>query len=236
MPHDIPHAPLAALRALLMQDPGRAADDYVVLGYDERLLRRKRLHTVSGASFMVDLPSTTNLDPYWGFELEDGSLIALQPAEEQLVAVSGPDMTRLAWHIGNRHTPAQIEANRVLIRRDHVLERMLTQLGATHDYITAPFTPEGGAYGHGRTMGHSHGPEEGHSHDHDHAHSHDHSHSHGHEHEHDHGHGHSHSPAHNHSHDHGHGGCGCGGHHHHHRPNNGAGYGAWDPDHDPSHT
>ena len=33
--------------------------------------------------------------------------------------------------------------------------------------VVEPFTPEGGAYGEGRTMGHSHGP--GHGHDHDHG-------------------------------------------------------------------
>ncbi len=78
--------------------------------------------------------------------------------------IAGPDLMRYAWHIGNRHTPCQIEATRLLIRRDHVLEAMLTRLGATLTPISEPFTPEGGAYGTGRTMGHSHGPES-HSHD-----------------------------------------------------------------------
>jgi urease accessory protein len=52
-----------------------------------------------------------------------------------------------------------VEPNRLLIRRDHVLENMLRQLGATLTLVTEPFTPEGGAYGTGRTMGHAHGPE-----------------------------------------------------------------------------
>jgi urease accessory protein len=77
------------------------------------------------------------------------------------LAVSG-DLARLAWHIGNRHTPCQVEKGRLLIRRDHVLEAMLRQLGAGVEAVIAPFRPEGGAYGHGRTMGHDHG----HSHDH----------------------------------------------------------------------
>ena len=36
---------------------------------------------------------------------------------------------------------------------------MLAQLGAKVAYVTEAFKPEGGAYGTGRTMGHSHGPE-----------------------------------------------------------------------------
>jgi urease accessory protein len=63
---------------------------------------------------------------------------------------------RIAWHIGNRHTPCQIAPDRVLIRQDKVLRRMLEGLGATVTEVTAPFTPEGGAYGHGRTHGHTH--------------------------------------------------------------------------------
>ena len=73
------------------------------------------------------------------------------------VAAEGAELARLAWHVGNRHAPAQIGAGRLWIRRDHVLEAMLARLGATVRPVMAPFTPEGGAYGHGRTHGHSHG-------------------------------------------------------------------------------
>jgi urease accessory protein len=34
---------------------------------------------------------------------------------------------------------------------------MLSRLGATVRPVMAPFSPEGGAYGHGRTHGHHHG-------------------------------------------------------------------------------
>ena len=76
-------------------------------------------------------------------------------AAEAVLVVKG-DITRLAWHLGNRHTPCQIEADRLVIRADHVLADMLRGLGATVTPAEAPFTPEGGAYGMGRTMGHAH--------------------------------------------------------------------------------
>jgi urease accessory protein len=44
----------------------------------------------------------------------------------------------------------------LLIQQDHVLEDMLRQLGAKITHTTNPFTPEGGAYGHGRTHSHHH--------------------------------------------------------------------------------
>ena len=168
----------------LLRDPPEApAYDCVVLGYDARILRRKRLTTVHDEAFFVDLATTTSLDGFWGFELADGRTIQIIAAEEELLAITG-DLPRLAWHIGNRHTPAQIEPARILIRRDPVLERMLHRLGAALETVSEPFTPEGGAYGHGRTMGHSHGPDvaldDNHSHGHQHGHDHDHDHDHHH--------------------------------------------------------
>ena len=65
-------------------------------------------------------------------------------------------LARLAWHVGNRHTPAEILEGRLRILRDHVLEDMLIRLGAEIRHLEAPFRPEGGAYGMGRTHGHSH--------------------------------------------------------------------------------
>jgi len=153
--HDLPPA-----RTVLTTPPDTCYD-VVVLTYDDRLIRRKRLTTVHDEAFLVDLPAVTNLDDHWGFQLDDGRAIQVVAAEEPLLQITG-DLARLAWHIGNRHTPCQIEPARLLIRQDHVLEAMLRQLGATISRITEPFTPEGGAYGTGRTMGHSHAepPEE----------------------------------------------------------------------------
>lgn len=156
--------PLPPMRRLLTEAP-MVSHDTVVLTYDERILRRKRLVTAKGQSFMVDLPEVTNLDAVWGFELEDGRAIRIVAAEEPVLCISGPDLARYAWHIGNRHTPCQVEADRLVIRADHVLEAMLRQLGATVEAGLEPFGPESGAYGFGRPMGHDHGPAfGGHSH------------------------------------------------------------------------
>ena len=129
----------------------------VVMSYDERILRRKRLVTEGGADFMVDLGEVTSLDHGDAFVLDDGRLVSVVAAQEPVVMIRG-NLPRLAWHIGNRHTPCQIAGDHLVIRRDPVLEAMLHGLGATLTLALAPFTPEGGAYGHGRTMGHDHGP------------------------------------------------------------------------------
>jgi urease accessory protein len=133
----------------------RLATARVVLGYDERFLRRKRLVTASGEAFLADLAETSNLLAGDAFELSDGRLVEIAAAEEPVLVIRG-DLVRLAWHIGNRHTPCQIEADRLVIRADHVLADMLRGLGATVTEAREPFAPEGGAYGMGRTMGHAH--------------------------------------------------------------------------------
>lgn len=200
-------------RAHVVRPPreGEAPADRVVLGYDARLIRRKRLVTASGASVLVDLPRAVSLEPGDVLELEGGGTVLIEAAEEDLLAVTAAEadaLAHLAWHIGNRHTPCEIGAGRIVIRADPVLARMLEGLGARVAPLRAPFRPGGGAYGHGRVMGHGHGHGHGsdhahaHSHDHSHAHSHDPSHARSHDHSHDHSHAHSHDPSHAHSHDH----------------------------------
>ncbi|TIT61737.1 MAG: urease accessory protein UreE, partial [Mesorhizobium sp.] len=85
-----------------------------------------------------------------------------------------------AWHIGNRHLAAGIEAHRILILRDHVIKAMLEGLGATVRDVSEPFKPVRGAY----SGGHGHAHAEAHSHGHGESHSHSHAHSH-HDHHHD---------------------------------------------------
>jgi urease accessory protein len=133
------------------------ANDRCLLNYEDRFFRRKKLVTELGLAFVADMKETTSLNHGDGFELTDGRLIEVVAAPEALIEVTGSSLSRFAWHIGNRHTPCQIENDRLLIRGDPVIAHMLTHLGAALRNVTAPFTPEGGAYGHGRTHAHEHG-------------------------------------------------------------------------------
>ncbi len=126
------------------------------LTYDDRFLRRKVLTCESGEQILIDLAQTTSLNHGWALVLDDGREVEIRAAPEALLEVKAPDLTRIAWHIGNRHTPCQIEKDRLLIQVDHVIRDMLLKIGATVQEVHEPFTPEGGAYGHGRTHGHAH--------------------------------------------------------------------------------
>jgi urease accessory protein UreE len=136
--------------------PDDTYDGEVTLSYEARFLRRRKLISDSGEAFLVELPETRSLSPDDGFLLDDGRIIRVRPESEELVKIRHDNLARIAWHIGNRHTPCQIMPDHLLIRQDHVLEAMLEKLGAELEKITSPFTPEGGAYGHGRTHSHDH--------------------------------------------------------------------------------
>ncbi|MBB3423860.1 urease accessory protein [Rhizobium sp. BK312] len=137
--------------------------DRVVLPHDLRHLRRKLLHLENGEMVMLDLKEPVLFASGDLLVREDGELIEIVAADEKLFEIRPRDrlhLIELAWHLGNRHLSAQIEEERILILRDHVIRAMLEGLGATVTEVSEPFQPARGAY-------HSHG---NHSHGHDHHH------------------------------------------------------------------
>lgn len=139
-------------------EPGPMPFDIVVLAHDERHLRRKLLTLQHGDQLLVDLPEPVMLAHGDRLVLDDGRHAEVIAAEEALLEVRAANaeaLTALAWHIGNRHLPAQIEADRILIERDHVIEAMLLGLGASVREVSEPFQPVRGAY-----HGHGHGDDQ----------------------------------------------------------------------------
>jgi len=137
---------------------------------------------------------------------EDGSLLRVQAAPQAVLRITHCtthgtpfDLTRAAYHLGNRHVPIELQPDHLKIEPDHVLADMLRAMHLIVHEVQDSFEPENGAYGeHGG--GHQHGHGESHTHGHGltgqaHKH-HDHEH-HGHQH-------HEHGPGCDHGHDHGH--------------------------------
>ncbi|MGX5829523.1 urease accessory protein UreE [Mesorhizobium sp. 43Arga] len=154
-----------------------------VLAHDERHLRRRAIELSDGSKVLVDLPEPVALNDGDRLVLEDGGHVEIIAAPEEVYDIRARDgvhLTELAWHIGNRHLAAGIEADRIVILRDHVIKAMLEGLGATVREVSEPFKPVRGAYSGGHDHGHAH------AHSHAEAHSHSHSHSHDDHHHHDH--------------------------------------------------
>ncbi len=187
--------------------------DSVSLDHEGRHRRRIALTGEKGLEFLLDLKRAAILNDGDALKLEDGSLVLVKAAPQTLLEIRAENPLRLlkvSWHVGNRHTPAEITADAIYIENDHVLAEMVRGLGCATAVVSRPFQPERGAYDEcGHDHGHSHG--HGHSHDHNHEHAHGaHVHTHAHDHDHDHvhdencGHDHSHDHDHGHSHDHNH--------------------------------
>lgn len=151
----------------------RITVDTITLDRASRHIRRMTLTTDRGHEFLLDLSDATYLADGDALVLESGALVKVKAAAEPLLEIHAHDaaaLARIAWHIGNRHTPAEVTTAALYIQPDHVLEDMVTRLGAHVHHVHRPFEPEGGAYG-------GNGPlQSGHHHGHDHGHHHDHSH------------------------------------------------------------
>ena len=156
----------------------RIAVDSLTLDRQARYRRRVLLETDRGHALMLDLHEATYLAHGDALDLGNGTFVKIVAAHEPLLEIHahGPiELAVIAWHIGNRHTPAEITRDAIYIQPDHVLAEMVVGLGAHVHPVTRPFEPEGGAYGGKGPLAESH---HGHSHAHGHSHSHSHSHAH----------------------------------------------------------
>ncbi len=136
------------LRATRVASAGTWSDlpaDTVSLDYTDRHRRRIRLTAAKGLTFVLDLPRVPDLKEGDGLVLDDGRIVAVQSARESLHEIrcqDGHHLTKVAWHLGNRHLPTEIGSMSLRIRRDHVVAAMVEQLGAEVSEISAPFNPE----------------------------------------------------------------------------------------------
>ena len=124
--------------------------DIVVLDHDQRHRRRIVMTALNGLTFLLDLAEATHLRDGDGLELERGGIVRVEAAKEELAEISAPDdaaLLRIAWYLGNRHCPTQLAGDRLLIRRDHVIEAMVEGLVGIILPVDAAFDPEGGAFG-----------------------------------------------------------------------------------------
>jgi urease accessory protein len=142
-----------------------------------------------------------------GLRLEDGRIVEVVAAPEPLAEIRAADalaLTRVAWHLGNRHLQTELMPKALRIRRDPVIEAMAEGLGARVIPLEAPFNPEGGAYVKAEaTAATPHDHDHHHDHGHGHAHDRDHDRRHDDRHRHDHDHGPAHVNDHHHGREHG---------------------------------
>src|SRR3989338_3521857 len=165
----------------------------IELDWDVRQKSRFAAADSAGRELGIFLPRGTLVRGGDVLVAEDGSMVRVIAAPQPVLVITHCtqhgtpfDLTRAAYHLGNRHVPIELQPDHLKIEPDHVLADMLRAMHLIVTEQNLPFEPEGGAYaaghggGHHHHGGHDHGHDHGHDRDHDHDHDHDHSHDHSH--------------------------------------------------------
>ena len=129
-----------------------AIDGQLVLPFDLREKSRQRATLLSGEEVALFTVRGTVLRDGDLLRGNDGRVVRIVAAAEPTYLVQCRDahlLLRCAFHLGNRHTQAQVGDGFLRIRQDPVLREMLEGLGAVVTPQEAPFEPEAGAYGGG---------------------------------------------------------------------------------------
>ena len=140
----------------------------VELDWDVRQKSRFDATDSQGRSLGIFLPRGTVVRGGDVLVAEDGSLVLVIAAPQPVLVITpcpthgnAFDLTRAAYHLGNRHVPIELKPDHLKIEPDHVLADLLRAMHLTVVEATVAFEPEGGAYsagGHGHGHAHEHAP------------------------------------------------------------------------------
>ena len=180
------------------------------LDWDVRQKSRFEATDSLGRQLGVFLPRGTLVRGGDVLVAEDGSMVRVLAAPQPVLRITHCtahgtpfDLTRAAYHLGNRHVPIELKPDHLKIEPDHVLADMLRSMHLIVNAVEEAFEPEGGAYSAGgqghhhdhspasvpadvhpvvntvaasASAAHVHGPDCRHDHDHGHGHEHGHAH------------------------------------------------------------
>lgn len=128
-------------------------DGVLILSCEQRRKNRLRTKLTSGEEVAIFNIQGNILRHGDLFLAEDGRIIEVRAALESTYRIESDSvlhLLRCAFHLGNRHTQAQIgivnENLFLRIQADNVLKNMLQKLGACIVEETVAFEPEIGAY------------------------------------------------------------------------------------------
>jgi urease accessory protein len=148
----------------------------LTLDWDTRQKSRFEATDSTGRSLGVFLPRGVVVRGGDVLVAEDGSLIRVEAAPQNVLRIAACtehgspfDLTRAAYHLGNRHVPMELKPDHLKIEPDHVLADLLRAMHMTVTEVSESFEPESGAYGDHGASSHGHGHGHEHSHDHGHA-------------------------------------------------------------------
>jgi urease accessory protein len=121
----------------------------LTLTFERRQRTRQRLRLDDGREAALILPRGTVLRGGDCLYADNGEVIAVKAATEEVSSACCTDplqLARAAYHLGNRHVAVQVGAGWLRYLRDHVLDHMLEDMGLQVRPDVVAFEPESGAY------------------------------------------------------------------------------------------
>ena len=123
----------------------------VPLGWEDRTKSRQKVKTEQGEEFAIALSTGQSLN-IGDILFEDKErIIVIDSIKENVLVVypsSPQEMAKIAFQIGNRHAPIQIEEDRILTPYDRLMEDFLKKLHFHCEVTTDTFTHDFSTYHH----------------------------------------------------------------------------------------
>ena len=146
-----------------IQECTDASSTSLTLPFEQRQKSRLRVTLDNGMEAALILERGAVLRHGDLLRATNGQVVEVRAASEMVSVVSESNallLSRVCYHLGNRHVALQIGAGWLRYLRDHVLDDMVRSLGLSVEHKEAPFEPEAGAYKnndrHRHTHTHSH--------------------------------------------------------------------------------
>jgi urease accessory protein len=131
-------------------------DDRIELSWEQRRRSRLRARTASGEDIGLFLPRGTILVEGSLLQTVDGRVVSVAAAPEDVSTISSPDavlLSRIAYHLGNRHVQTQVGPGFIRYRHDRAIDELVRRLGAEVLAEEVPFEPERGSLDHADERG-----------------------------------------------------------------------------------
>lgn len=125
----------------------------LTLPFDSRRKSRLRTRLDDGRDVGLFLARGSVLRHGDRLRTTSGLVVEVRAAPEAVSTARTDDallLARAAYHLGNRHVALQLDPGWLRYLHDHVLDKMVRELGLEVVCEQAPFEPEVGAYGGGQ--------------------------------------------------------------------------------------
>ena len=124
-------------------------DATLTLPFELRQRSRFSTHLDSGEKVDLFLPRGSILRHGDLLRADAGKVIVIHSAREAVSTASADSpliLAKACYHLGNRHVALQIGSGWLRYLHDHVLDKLVCQLGLVVMNEMLPFEPEAGAY------------------------------------------------------------------------------------------